>query len=179
MEQTFNYTFNGGEVTVVRPENPNGEWLWKTEFFTAFDKAEVDLLKLGYTRVEVCESAGTFSLRGDSLVVYPINEDKPIRLDFFGDTLERIRKDGVDISSVAVVIATDVVICVEEVEFLKQELKKSYKKFGTLLVSEKAKSLYEKLVDKLETDLFDPSLQYLFPLIKNKGNFSNYFDKTY
>ena len=51
MEQTFNYTFNGAEVTVVRPENPNGEWLWKTEFFTAFDKAEVDLLKLGYTRV--------------------------------------------------------------------------------------------------------------------------------
>jgi transcription-repair coupling factor (superfamily II helicase) len=49
------------------------------------------LVKLGYIRVEVCESAGTFSLRGDSLVVYPINEDKPVRLDFFGDTLERIR----------------------------------------------------------------------------------------
>ncbi len=51
MEQVINYTFNGAEVTVIRPENPNGEWVWKTEFFTAFDKAEVDLLKLGYTRV--------------------------------------------------------------------------------------------------------------------------------
>lgn len=51
MEKTYNYEFNGNEVTVIVPENPNGEWVWKTEFLTAFDKAEIDLVNLGYTRV--------------------------------------------------------------------------------------------------------------------------------
>lgn len=138
-----------------------------------------NLVKLGYTRVEICESAGTFSLRGDSLVVYPINEDKSFRLDFFGDTLERVRKDGEDVNGVTIVMASDVRIEPLEVEQIKETLKKSYKKYGTLLVSEKAKILYEKLVDKLESDLYDESLQYVFPLIKNKArSFLDYFDKN-
>lgn len=40
----------GYEATVLIPENPNGEWLWKTEFFYAFDKAERELCANGYVR---------------------------------------------------------------------------------------------------------------------------------
>ena len=43
--------FNGYEATVIRPEHPNGKWIWKTEFLTAFDGAERALLDMGYTRV--------------------------------------------------------------------------------------------------------------------------------
>ena len=43
--------FNGYEATVIRPEHPNGKWIWKTEFLTAFDGAECALLEKGYTRV--------------------------------------------------------------------------------------------------------------------------------
>ena len=50
-EKVINYDFDGFEVTVITPENPNGKWIWKTEFLYAFDKAEVELVKLGYTRV--------------------------------------------------------------------------------------------------------------------------------
>ncbi len=45
------YTFNGYEATVIRPEKPNGKWIWKTEFLYAFDDAEKALLDMGYTRV--------------------------------------------------------------------------------------------------------------------------------
>jgi len=45
------WTFNGYTVRVERPENPNGKWIWKTEFFHAFDAAERELLDMGYTRV--------------------------------------------------------------------------------------------------------------------------------
>ncbi len=48
---TETFEFNGYTATVVRPANPNGKWIWKTEFFTAFDKAERTLLDDGYTRV--------------------------------------------------------------------------------------------------------------------------------
>lgn len=45
------FVFNGYEATVIRPDKPNGKWIWKTEFLTAFDAAERALLDLGYTRV--------------------------------------------------------------------------------------------------------------------------------
>lgn len=48
-EQKF--IFNGYEAVIVRPDTPNGKWIWKTEFLYAFDKAEKDLCKDGYTRV--------------------------------------------------------------------------------------------------------------------------------
>ncbi len=49
------------------------------------------LIDLGYTRSEVCENKGTFTLRGDLLDVYPINFDHPVRVDFFGDEIEGIK----------------------------------------------------------------------------------------
>jgi len=51
MEKVITYEFNGRQATVIVPEKPNGKWIWKTEFLYAFDQAEVELLKMGYTRV--------------------------------------------------------------------------------------------------------------------------------
>ena len=51
MENVIKFTFNGYEATVIRPETPNGKWVWKTEFLYAFDGAERELLSRGYTRV--------------------------------------------------------------------------------------------------------------------------------
>ena len=48
---TIKFEFKGYEATVIRPENPNGKWVWKTEFLYAFDTAERELLDRGYTRV--------------------------------------------------------------------------------------------------------------------------------
>ena len=49
--ETITLEFHGHTATVIRPENPNGKWIWKTEFFYAFDQAEVALAERGYTRV--------------------------------------------------------------------------------------------------------------------------------
>lgn len=45
------FTYHGFEATVIRPEHPNGKWIWKTEFLYAFDAAERALCDMGYTRV--------------------------------------------------------------------------------------------------------------------------------
>ena len=55
-----------------------------------------DLVLFGYTRVESVESKGTFSLRGDLLDIYPIDSEFPIRVDFFGDEIENIKKFNVE-----------------------------------------------------------------------------------
>ena len=49
--QIYTYEFNGFTATVIRPETPNGKWIWKTEFLYAFDQAELRLVEMGYTRV--------------------------------------------------------------------------------------------------------------------------------
>ena len=51
MGKVITYGFNGRQATMIVPEIPNGKWIWKTEFLYAFDQAEVELLKMGYTRV--------------------------------------------------------------------------------------------------------------------------------
>ena len=51
MENVINFEFNGYEATVIRPDNPNGKWVWKAEFLYDFDAAEQALFDLGYTRV--------------------------------------------------------------------------------------------------------------------------------
>ena len=57
------------------------------------DQAEAvkKLVQMGYKRVETVSGKGTFALRGDILDVYPINLENPVRVDFFGDTVEAIK----------------------------------------------------------------------------------------
>ena len=45
------FEINGYTATVLIPEKPNGKWIWKTEFFDAFEDSEVALYGMGYTRV--------------------------------------------------------------------------------------------------------------------------------
>lgn len=56
-----------------------------------FDETVEELAGLGYTRVERTETRGDFSVRGGIIDVYPTDADEPIRIDFWGDTVEEIR----------------------------------------------------------------------------------------
>ena len=50
------------------------------------------LLSVGYTRVDVVEMPGQLTLRGGILDVYSPESDRPVRIDFFGDEIESIRR---------------------------------------------------------------------------------------
>ena len=49
------------------------------------------LVELGYKREERVESQGDFSMRGNIIDIYPLNESKPIRIDLFDDEIESIK----------------------------------------------------------------------------------------
>ncbi len=49
-----------------------------------------------FTKSYLIEKPGEYSLRGDILDIYPLDSENPIRLDFFGDTLEEIRSFDVE-----------------------------------------------------------------------------------
>ena len=50
------------------------------------------LAQLGYERVATIEQEGTWSRRGDILDVFPVSAELPVRLEFFGDELEKLRE---------------------------------------------------------------------------------------
>src|SRR5438270_7526056 len=50
------------------------------------------LLSVGYTKVDVVEMHGQVTLRGGILDVYSPEMDSPVRVEFFGDEVESIRR---------------------------------------------------------------------------------------
>ncbi|MGT2907593.1 transcription-repair coupling factor [Streptococcus dentiloxodontae] len=56
-----------------------------------FDGIIKSLVNMGYQGVNQVLSPGEFSRRGDILDIYELTEDKPYRLEFFGDEIDGIR----------------------------------------------------------------------------------------
>jgi transcription-repair coupling factor (superfamily II helicase) len=50
------------------------------------------LIQVGYTRVDVVEMPGQVTIRGGILDVYGPEMERPVRIDFFGDEIESIRR---------------------------------------------------------------------------------------
>jgi len=46
---------------------------------------------VGYTKAAVVEMPGEYALRGGILDVYPPEDERPVRIEFFGDEIESIR----------------------------------------------------------------------------------------
>ena len=57
----------------------------------AFDDLVRDLARLGYKRTERVERRGEFAVRGGIIDVYPVQDAMPVRVDFWGDTVDEIR----------------------------------------------------------------------------------------
>jgi len=53
------------------------------------------LVSLGYLRVELVERRGHFAIRGGILDIFPPTEEHPVRLEFWGDTVEEVRSFSV------------------------------------------------------------------------------------
>ena len=49
------------------------------------------LVEIGYARVEMVSKRGELAVRGGLLDVFPPTEEHPLRIEFFGDTVDEIR----------------------------------------------------------------------------------------
>lgn len=54
------------------------------------------VVKMGYKRETIVESVGEFSVRGGIVDIYPITENHPVRIEFFDDEIDSIRKFNVE-----------------------------------------------------------------------------------
>lgn len=86
---------------------------------------------LGYQRQSIVESPGEYSVRGGIIDVYPLNQDFPIRLDFFDVELDSIRKfdpenqlSKENIETATILPAQDALFNIRQMQELIPKLKK-------------------------------------------------------
>ena len=64
---------------------------WKEEDIIDIKELPNTLISYGYKRESTVEKPGEFSIRGSIIDIYPLNEDKPYRIDLFDDEIDTIR----------------------------------------------------------------------------------------
>ncbi len=65
--------------------------IWRASDELDRDDAVAALLAAGYTRVDVVEDPGTFAVRGGVMDLYVPRDHFPVRIEWFGDDIERMR----------------------------------------------------------------------------------------
>ncbi|MBE5751307.1 MAG: transcription-repair coupling factor [Clostridiales bacterium] len=133
-----------------------------------FANLSLQLTQMGYTRAFEVESKGAFALRGDILDIYPVNAENPVRVDFFGDTVEKIKPydftTGDRLNSVAeikILSATDVIVSDDEKENLRSVLEKESRAFQTSESYTRAQAIKDELIAE------DFQSSFVLPLLKN------------
>ena len=56
------------------------------------EELAINLSQLGYERVSTIDQEGTWSRRGDIVDIFPVSSELPVRLEFFGDELDKLRE---------------------------------------------------------------------------------------
>ena len=126
------------------------------------------LVEMGYTRAFEVESKGVFALRGDILDIYPINADNPVRIDFFGDTVEKIKPYDFTtgdrlaaVKEVRILSATDILVEDGEKKTIAERLDKETKKCKTSEAYTRAREIADEIVSA------DCNTSFVLPLLKN------------
>ena len=131
------------------------------------------LVNIGYTRMYAADSKGTFAVRGDILDIHPINCENPLRIDFFGDTVEKIRPyDAIsgerlgELDETVIVGATDAVFTADDVETIKAVLNNSVKKCPDLSSYNRACAIADDINLKLADGIPFAGASFVMPLLK-------------
>ncbi|MBE5747312.1 MAG: transcription-repair coupling factor [Clostridiales bacterium] len=138
-----------------------------------FTQLPKNLVAMGYARTFEVESRGTFALRGDILDIYPVGADNPVRIDFFGDTVEKIKPYDIatgdrlaGVKEVTVLSASDVVVTESDKERIKTALEKGLKKYKTSESYTRAREIADEILSQE-----NPDSSFLMPLLENATDF--------
>ncbi len=183
---------NGAEIVVCEAEAVMQLFPADVPYITFKKGEELDyaelpakLVKMGYTREYAADNAGCFAVRGDILDIYPVNGENPVRIDFFGDTVEKIRPyDGIsgerldEADEFTVIAATDVEITPEERAEIAAVLSKEIKKSANAKAYERACAIADDITEKMSQSPSFAGASFLMPLLKRSRNIFDLLDRN-
>lgn len=144
------------------------------------------LIDQGYIRVNKIDGPLQFALRGDILDIYPIDCDRPTRIEFFDDQVESIRKFDIatqlsdeEISSISIYPASDIILSKEEKENLCKILTEKVQSYRNELDYEAYQRLEERInkdIELIKENQITEGLYKYLSLLNNKPiNIADYF----
>lgn len=132
------------------------------------------LISMGYTREHAADSRGSFAIRGDIIDIYPINAENPARVDFFGDTVEKIRPyDQIsgerleECNRLDIVAAIDVNFTAADIERVRSVLNSEIKKMPDVKAYERARTISDELCEKMALGTPFAGASFVMPLLQN------------
>ena len=145
-----------------------------------FDNVAPLLVRYGYSREYRVEAYGQFAIKGGIIDIYLPTRDLPVRIEFFGDTVESIREFDPDtqsstgsIDSISIVPRKELILSDDESADLRREILKAHR--SGLDTSDK---ILEK-INNPEVFYELPGIEDFFPLVIDSGTISDCFSSDY
>ena len=162
-----------------------------------FNELKNKLFKLGYKTDSIVDKTGECAFRGFIIDIFPVFDDHPVRIEFFGDEIESIRyfsetsqRSLEEIDSITIYPCTDFLTekVVETDKLFKQKYLPEYEDVNNIgdyidgLVIYKDYNLLKSSYDSIKKEIYDYREEkdkdfkgnYLFDLNKIKHEFINY-----
>ncbi len=129
----------------------------------------IQLIDLGYKRVQVCETFGEFSLKGGILDIFSSYSTEPVRIDLFGEEIESIRTFDPD-SQRSMTDLDQAVLLPADEYILSEEQKKEYQNF----LKSSDSSLHLPEIPEGNYGIY---YEELIPLVRENHGILSYFSK--
>ena len=136
------------------------------------------LIEAGYSPVNKIDQTLQFASRGDILDIFPVSSDKPIRIEFFGDTVEKIslfdiatQKSSVPIDEIMFPPANDCLFSDDEISEFKINLGAQVHKDSERLNDEERTILKQNCdldFENISSRTFTPKQYKYFRFIKKE-----------
>ena len=149
---------------------------------------------LGYERVDMIEDPRQFSVRGGIIDVFSLTNNKPYRIEFFGDEIDSIREFSLesqrsikDHIKINIPPARENFILPDTIKsktpIIRKDIKSAVTKLKSLNKNEEAKHLKEKgeeVLEKLEELNYFPGYEQFLPYFYNSlDSFLNYLPENH
>jgi transcription-repair coupling factor (superfamily II helicase) len=134
------------------------------------------LVELGYHAVPLVEDQGTFSVRGDIVDIYPPTAPTAVRIEFFGEQIERVRLFDTAsqrslenrLESIELLPAREMILAGEHLKTFSRRFKERCDVLGI------ARPQREATLEEIREGLLAPGHSFLMPL--NYDGLDSFFD---
>ncbi len=137
-----------------------------------------NLVRNGFTRVEMVEEKGEFSVRGEIIDIFPITEPEPVRLDFFDNELESIKSFDVETQRSTEQLSSVAIFPAQEVLFSKTTTQNALDGLQSIKTNT-VPQLYHSVVEQIESNVGFPGMENLLPLFySSTATVLDYFSQS-
>jgi transcription-repair coupling factor (superfamily II helicase) len=155
-------------------------YLLEKEDFS-FDELKRLLPRMGYQPVENVEMTGEFALKGGIIDVFSPYHAMPLRIEFFGDTVESMRTFDPHNQRSVGKVSEGFILPARDFIFKEKLIESALENIKEFADSrEIPKRVKDEISEKLRNEIFVPGIEFLLPVLYgNRHNAMEYFENSY